>query len=113
MKITKNLFTSLLFTACSFLVSAFIVCGAFASTEAPENLYPQTFVVVSVDYSENLVTVKDFNGFLWQFYGTEDWIENDICSAIVYDNGTESIFDDEIVSIHYTGWIENENSWGC
>lgn len=112
MKTRKNLFASLLFAACSFLVSAFIILGACASTEVPENLYPQTFMVISVDYYENLVTIKDFNGYTWQFWGAEDWIENDICSAIMDNRGTESIFDDEVVSVRYSGWIENPNDWG-
>ena len=86
------------------------MCQADAAQQPAANLYPQTFKVISVDYYENLVTVEDFNGNVWQFWGAEDWVENDICSAIMSDNGTDSIYDDSFVMVRYSGWIKG--SWG-
>ena len=45
----------------------------------------------------------DNNGFVWQFYGVEDWEEGDICSVIMNHNGTETIFDDIIITTRYGG----------
>ena len=105
------------FTMKNFFLAAalffVLICGMFhaVAVEQPAaNLYPQTFKVISVDYYENLVTVEDFNGNVWQFWGAEDWVENDICSAIMSDNGTDSIYDDSFVMVRYSGWIEG--SWG-
>ena len=108
MKTRKNLFIAAAF----LFILVLGMCQVDAAERQPANLYPQTFIVVSVDSYENLVTIKDFNGYTWQFWGAEDWIENDICSAIMDNRGTESIFDDEVVSVRYSGWIENPNDWG-
>ena len=50
--------------------------------------------------------MRDFNGNLWQFEGCEDWLENDVVACIMNDKGTPIIFDDEIVDLHYEGWLE-------
>ena len=67
-------------------------------------LYPMTGIVVEVNYDEDIVAVEDFNGNIWEFYGCEDWAEGDIASMLMYDNGTEIIYDDEIVSVRYCGY---------
>lgn len=77
--------------------------------EPTETLYPMTTIVVDLDHENDVVTCKDFNGYLWQFEGCEDWQEGDICSMIMNDNGTPKIFDDEIVSVKYDGYLEGWN----
>ena len=74
-------------------------------TRQTENVYPMTTVVTYVDYATDIVTLSDFNGFEWQFTGTEDWSKGDICSCIMSDNGTPLIFDDEIIKVKYDGWF--------
>ena len=66
-------------------------------------LYPQTTIVVKV-YND-VVTLQDFNGNLWEFTGAEDWQVGDICSCIMNNNGTENIFDDEIIKVEYDGYF--------
>ncbi len=69
--------------------------------------YPQTGIVKNVDYENNLVTFEDFNGNIWEFSECEDWMEGDIVSAIMYNNLTKkSIYDDKIVSLKYSGYVE-------
>jgi len=63
------------------------------------NEYSLTAVVVKTDRENDIVTVKDFNGNLWEFYGIKDWNIDDICSMMMNDNGTETIYDDIIVTI--------------
>lgn len=75
-------------------------------TETVINEYPMTTVVTSVDYTTDIVTIQDFNGFEWQFTGTEDWTEGSICSCIMSDKGTPYIFDDEIITVKYDGWFD-------
>lgn len=87
-----------------------ILCGIAALTltacTARSNRYPHTAVVVEVDYNADEVVLEDFAGERWSFCGTEDWMEGDIASLLMDDHGTESIYDDEIVSARYSGWIE-------
>lgn len=75
----------------------------FASLAHAE-IYPTTFVIVKV--TNNIVIAEDFNENLWAWEGAEDWMEGDIASAIMNDNGTPEIFDDEIVTVRYSGYIE-------
>lgn len=74
--------------------------------EIIENYYPLSCYVDYIDYDNNIVTVVDFGTENeWEFEGVEDWMEGDICSMIMYDNGTQTIYDDEIVKVKYCGYI--------
>ena len=75
------------------------LCGV-----ATAELYPETARVVEVDYIADTVTVETFNGFLFVFEGCEDYMVGDGVALIMEDNGTEKVFDDEIVKAQYCGW---------
>lgn len=79
--------------------------AAEAQRELPTNIYPESMIVVEVDRENDVVTAQDFNGFLWEFSGTEDWNPGDICACIMDDMGTPLIFDDAIVSARYCGRV--------
>lgn len=87
-------------------IIAIIIATIMNLTPATENLYPMTAVVTAVNYETDMVTMRDFNGNLWQFEGCEDWSKNDVVACIMNDKGTPIIFDDEIVDLHYEGWLE-------
>lgn len=70
-----------------------------------EKTYAITTQVIQVDYDNNLVVCEDFNGNLWEFEGTEDWMYGDIATLTMNDKGTETIYDDEIVSTVYNGYF--------
>ena len=92
--------------ACVVIITVLAAASCTACANY-NGLYPKFSVVVNVDYNNDIVTVKDFNGFLWEFFGCEDWIENDICSLLMFDNNTsDTIFDDIIVDVRYDGWVE-------
>lgn len=90
-----------------------ITIAAFApKTAEPEHkLYPMTAMVFELDEENDLVIIEDFNGNLWDFEGIEEWMIGNICSVIMDDIGTETIFDDEIVSVRYDGWIDGAWGW--
>lgn len=99
-----------------FLGVVCAICGLIltisnisSNKEKEHTQYPLTTVVTEIDYKNDLVSVTDTNGFVWQFFGTEDWEEKDICSMIVDDNGTKTILDDVIIKVKYDGrtqtWI--------
>lgn len=73
------------------------------------NLYANSFAVVEV--TEDYVLCVDFSGNEWAFDNvTDDWFEGDIVSCIMCDMGTEEIYDDEIVTADYSGWVAG--AWG-
>lgn len=89
-------------------VNLFVFTGGTAAKI--EEIYPLTTIVIETDYITDVVTVEDFNGNQWQFEVVEDWMVDDICSLIMYNNGTEIIYDDQIVKAHYNGWFEGWNN---
>ena len=60
--------------------------------------------------TEDVVYCVDFSGNEWSFTGIEDWMVGDFCSMVMDNMGTKCIYDDEIVSTRYTGWLNG--SWG-
>ena len=72
-----------------------------------EELYPRTMVVSEIDAGSDTVVLTDSVGFVWAFYGVEDWQIGDICSCIMDTSGTENIEDDAIIDAKYNGQIED------
>ena len=68
--------------------------------------YPTTMIVNELDYDENIVICIDFNGNEWAFEEIEDWCIGDIASMIMDDMGTELIYDDTIIMVRYSGYVE-------
>ena len=86
-----------------------IACG---KVETKTNtLYPKTGAVTSIWKDDDMVTVMDCNGYLWDFYGIEDWQVGDTCSMIMDSNGTANIYDDTIVMVHYSSFTIKEFGW--
>lgn len=67
--------------------------------------YALTTVVVSVDYTTDTVKTMDATGNIWEFTGVEDWTPDDVCSMVMYDNGTTDIHDDVIINAKYSSFI--------
>lgn len=65
--------------------------------------YPSYATVVDLDVESDIVSAEDNNGFVWDFYGVEDYDIGDGVALVMYDNGTVSIFDDVIVDARYVG----------
>ena len=83
--------------------------SGFAAAEDktdPARMYPACGVVVRLDYDTDTVTVEDVTGHEWQFYGCEDWCLGDVAALLMYDWGTVSILDDEIMIAHYAGTVD-------
>ena len=75
--------------------------------------YPTTAVISNVCEVEvetekkYCLTLKDFNGDAWSYISEDgDWLEGDIVSLIMCDNGTEEIEDDIIIYTRYSGYSE-------
>lgn len=102
---------NLILSACSDSFAAGWRAGHASAEDKrdPNHIYPACAVVVALDRENDLVTVQDAVSFQWQFSGVEDWYIGDIAALLMYDNGTPSIRDDEIVDAKFSGtvdWIE-------
>jgi len=71
-----------------------------------KDLYGMTAVVTHISEATDTVTIKDFNGNLWQFKGVEDWALNDVASCVMDGKGTALIKDDVIVKVRYSGYFD-------
>ena len=83
------------------------ICALFfvaALRQPTSTTYANTACVVAVSPGTDTVVVEDFSGNLWAFYGVEDWQIGDCVSLVMDDAGTEEIYDDEILSVRYSGW---------
>ena len=83
------------------------VLAAPTTDEAYKDLYPLTGIVTEVEHMEevDLVTMTTANGnqFSWYADAEDCWSINDLASCIMNSNGTEIVYDDEIVLAHYAG----------
>lgn len=91
--------------ALMFALMIFVMCVMVAHGEE-SNFYAKVGVVFRMDYIENIVYVVDFFGEEWSFFGCEDWDIGDFVAAVMDTMGTELIYDDEIVSVTYNGYIK-------
>lgn len=99
------------------LVSSLIIIvmiGLFSQyvcNHKDKGYYPSTMIVEHLDYSNDTVVLRDSVGFIWEFNGTEDWVIGDVASVLLYDNGTDVVFDDEICRVYYSGFLAKEMGW--
>lgn len=82
------------------------IIAYFLALVAALGLYPATARVVVLDRPSDLVTIETASGYRYQFSGVEDWSVGDFASAIVWNNGTECIDDDVIITVRYSGWSD-------
>lgn len=85
-------------------------CTAFAQ-EVEHEHYQMMTVVLAVDYCFDRVICLDMEGNEWEFEGTEDWFEGDFCVFEMCPCNEAGIYDDEIVSTTYVGFME-AGYWG-
>ena len=70
-----------------------------------KQIYPMTTIDREIDNKNDIVTVENNDGELFQFIGIEDWQINDVCSLMLNNNCTENIYDDIIIKTIYNGNI--------
>lgn len=84
-----------------------IVCMLFTTTahalETYKGYYAKTAIVTAID-PENTVYCTDCHRMEWVFQ-EDGWSVGDVCSLLMYDNGTEEEYDDIIVIVEYGGWL--------
>ena len=82
------------------IITLFVLLTMSASAE----IYPQTFVVNDIE--NDVLVLVDYNENEWIWEGAEDYAIGDIVAAIMEDNNTITIYDDVIITLRYTGYME-------
>lgn len=102
--IATTIITSLLTTSVMYVINP-----PKQPMETPDlsNYYALTATVTALETETDTVVVEDANGNEWAFYGIEDWKPRDICSMLMNTNGTETVYDDIIVSTKYNGTTDS------
>lgn len=86
-----------------FGLAIVLTSPAFAGTDG---INVRAGVIVEVDEEGDYAVVKDACGIFWEFYGIEDFTVGDLIIMELWDANTpESIYDDEIIDIIYSGYI--------
>lgn len=90
-----------LFVVYILFVSIFVVTSpAFADTNV------RAGIIVEINEEEDYATVEDACGLIWEFDEIEDFMVGDLVIMTMWDSNTpESIYDDEIINVVYSGFI--------
>lgn len=91
---------------CIMICTIIIVLGVcfICNDDNIVHQYPMTAVVNEI--KDDSVYCVDYNGNIWVFEDSEDWQEDDIVSLLIDDMGTTTIYDDEIIALHYSGTVK-------
>ena len=79
-----------------------LIAVAVMILQSKASIYPTCGVITEV--TEETATFEDCKGNLWEFSEPEDYEVGDIVSVIMSDSGTETIYDDEIITVQYCGY---------
>lgn len=89
------------------IILTIIVTVIITLTFVENHFHSRIGMITNIDTEADIITVTCGNGNTFEFYGEqEDWFIGDLCSMIFYDNGTEIVKDDKIVSMRYGGYLE-------
>lgn len=89
----------------SVLVIILVMIIVIMFVVATSNIHSRVAMVTEIN--EDIVTVTCGNGNVFNFYSDAgDWSCGDLCSLIVFDNGTEAVNDDVVLSVRYGGSVE-------
>jgi len=90
------------------LVAIIIILVSLGSTAQAVEIYPRCGIIVDFDYDTDIVVVEDSVGFIWEFYGIEDYCIGDLVIMTLCNVGEpEYIIDDEIIEVVYGGYNFN------
>ena len=94
------------------IITVLIGTSTQASTVTNDNhtsVYNTCMIITNTNYDENIVTCETATGYIFQFYGIEDYFVGDIVICTMDDNGTKSIIDDKIIDTKYSGFSMDES----
>lgn len=85
-----------------FMLMLVVTAPAFADT----TITCRVGIVVEANEEEDILVIEDACGLTWEWEGIEDLFEGDVVVMMMSNNNTpESIFDDFILSVEYSGFV--------
>lgn len=69
-------------------------------------LCPLTARIIELNRTDDIVTIETATGHQYKFFGCEDYCEGDYVSAILWRNGTDTVKDDVILSVLFSGYAD-------
>ena len=90
------------------IILAITILATKANAET-HNTYNVGMKVIQLDYLHDIVTCETSTGFVFEFYGCEDYYMNDIIICVMDNNRTKSIIDDKIIDTKYSGFSLDES----
>jgi len=72
--------------------------------ETHNTIYNIGMRITQLNYVQNIVTCETSTGFVFEFYGCEDYHTDDIIICVMDNNGTRQIMDDLIIDTIYSGF---------
>ena len=86
---------------------ASLASSAITQANITAHTYPQTAVITEIDEPAETITVTCANGNQFTFHSApEDWFCGDLVSLLMHDNCTDTVQDDKILQIRYSGTPE-------
>jgi hypothetical protein len=79
----------------AFLFSAFLL----SSSPSRESTHTYTAKVQVIESNDNVYTVVDANGDVWEFESNNHYFINEVLTVRFDTMNTDTIYDDEIISI--------------
>lgn len=74
---------------------------------AINNFHSRVAMVTEINEIDGLITATCGNGNMFSFYSTnDDWHCGDLCGLIMFDSGTDIVYDDIVVKARYEGYVE-------
>lgn len=76
------------------------------------HFYPRAMEIVEIDKAKDIAVCVDAVGMEWEFTEPEDLEVGDLVICTMYDKGTtETIVDDEIVDVTWSGYWMKDGVW--
>ena len=89
------------------IIALVIIIISIMSIRFTDYFYSRVAMITEINTENNLITATCVNGNMYSFYDTSnDWFCGDFCSLIMFDNFTENIYDDKVISARYGGYVE-------
>lgn len=99
MKNTKNVIL--------YIVIVILIAVVIIGIVEANNFHSVIAMVTEIDEENSLITTTCASGNMFSFYDTNgDWCCGDLCSLIMYNNGTDIVYDDAVVGARYGGFVE-------
>ncbi len=85
----------------SLLLDVQRVSAAETGDNVTSHFYPGIGIIYEIDKSADIVRYTDgVNN--WYFSGVDDWQVGDTILTVMYDNNTQTVKDDIIISVKYS-----------